>query len=118
MLSLPPSVRVYLARGAADMRKSIDGLTALTTQILEHDPFSGHLFVFCNRRRDRIKILYWEASGFWVLHKRLEKGTFAWPATADSTTARVEVTTAELVALLGGIDLRHAKKRRWYSRSE
>lgn len=60
MLSLPTSVRVYLARGATDMRKSIDGLAAVTKQVLEHDPLSGHLFVFCNARRDRIKILYWE----------------------------------------------------------
>ena len=82
MLSLPTSVRIYLARGATDMRKSIDGLSAVTTQVLEQDPFSGHLFVFCNRRRDRIKILYWEQSGFWLLHKRLEKGTFAWPLPA------------------------------------
>ena len=71
MLSLPTSVRIYLARGATDMRKSIDGLAAVTKEVLQHDPLSGHLFVFCNRRRDRIKILYWERSGFWLLHKRL-----------------------------------------------
>ena len=63
MLSLPTSVRVYLARGATDMRKSIDGLAAVTKEVLEIDPLSGHLFVFCNARRDRIKILYWERSG-------------------------------------------------------
>ena len=84
MLSLPTSVRIYLARGATDMRKSIDGLAAVTKQVLEHDPLSGHLFVFCNARRDRIKILYWERTGFWLLHKRLEQGTFAWPAPEGS----------------------------------
>jgi transposase len=82
MLSLPTSVRVYLARGATDMRKSIDGLAAVTIEVLEHDPLSGHLFVLCNGQSNRIKILYWERSGFWLLHKRLERGTFAWPLAA------------------------------------
>ncbi|MCC6673449.1 MAG: IS66 family insertion sequence element accessory protein TnpB [Planctomycetes bacterium] len=117
MLTLPTAVRIYLARGCTDMRKSIDGLAALTTQCLELDPFSGHLFVFCNRRRDRIKILYWERSGFWLLHKRLEKGTFAWPLPADSEQRQIEMTTSDLAALLGGLDLRRATRRRWYSKS-
>lgn len=116
MLSLPTAVRVYLARGATDMRKSIDGLAGVVQQALTDDPFSGHLFVFCNRCRDRIKILYWEQSGFWLLHKRLEKGTFAWPVPPDGAASKVEMTSAELAALLGGIDVRHAKRRRWYSR--
>ena len=117
MLSLPTSVRIYLARGATDMRKSIDGLSAMTSQVLEQDPFSGHLFVFCNRRRDRIKILYWEQSGFWLLHKRLEKGTFAWPLPANSDAKQIELPAADLAALLGGLDFRKAKRRRWYSRT-
>jgi transposase len=117
MLTLPTSVRIYLARGATDMRKSIDGLSAATAQVLELDPFSGHLFVFCNRRRDRIKILYWERSGFWLLHKRLEKGTFAWPLPASSESKQIEMTSADLAALLGGLDLRGVKRRRWYSRT-
>jgi len=118
MLSLPTSVRIYLARGVTDMRKSIDGLAAVTKQVLEHDAMSGHLFVFCNRSRDRIKILYWEQSGFWLLHKRLEQGTFAWPVPADSAEAKIELTSAELAALLGGIDLRTAQRRRWYAREK
>ncbi len=117
MLSLPTSVRIYLARGATDMRKSIDGLAAVTTQILEQDPLSGHLFVFCNARRDRIKILYWEGSGFWLLHKRLERGTFAWPLPASSEAKHIELPASDLIALLGGLDLRTAKRRRWYSRT-
>lgn len=116
MLSLPTSVRVYLARGATDMRKSIDGLAAITTQVLEHDPMSGHLFVFCNRCRDRIKILYWERTGFWLLHKRLERGTFAWPLPEDSDAKQLEMPASDLAALLGGLDLRKASRRRWYSR--
>lgn len=118
MLSLPTAVRVYLARGATDMRKSIDGLAGVVQQVLTDDPFSGHLFVFCNRCRDRIKILYWEQSGFWLLHKRLEKGTFAWPVPADGAESKIEMTSAELAALLGGIDLRHAKRRCWYAREK
>ena len=114
MLSLPSTVRVYLAPGATDMRKAIDGLAALTRTVLEQDPTSGHLFVFCNRRRDRIKILYWEGSGFWLLHKRLERGTFAWPALPSEAGSRLEMTTAELSALLGGLDLAGSRKRRWY----
>lgn len=117
MLTLPTSVRIYLARGATDMRKSIDGLSAITRQVLEHDPVSGHLFVFCNARRDRIKILYWERTGFWLLHKRLERGTFAWPVPAEGDAKQVELAASDLAALLGGIDLRDAKRRRWYSRT-
>lgn len=117
MLSLPTSVRIYLARGATDMRKSIDGLAAVTKQVLAQEPLSGHLFVFCNRRRDRIKILYWERSGFWLLHKRLERGTFAWPVPEDDDAMQVELPASDLMALLGGLDLRIAKRRRWYSRS-
>ena len=116
MLSLPTSVRIYLARGATDMRKSIDGLSAITRQALEQDPLSGHLFVFCNRRRDRIKILYWERSGFWLLHKRLEQGTFAWPLPSSSAETKIEMPSSDLAALLGGLDVANAKRRRWYSR--
>ena len=115
MLSLPTSVKIYLARGATDMRKSIDGLAAVTKTVLEHDPLSGHLFAFCNRKRDRIKILYWEQSGFWLLHKRLEKGTFSWPLADDDATKRVEMSATDLAALLGGLDMQKAKRRRWYS---
>ena len=117
MLSLPTSVRVYLARGATDMRKSIDGLAAVTKDVLEHEPMSGHLFVFCNRRRDRIKILYWERSGFWLLHKRLERGTFSWPLPDGSEEKQIELSSSDLAALLGGLDLRQAKRRRWYART-
>lgn len=116
MLSLPTAVRIYLARGATDMRKSIDCLAAVTKQALEQDPLSGHLFVFCNARRDRIKILYWERTGFWLLHKRLEQGTFAWPLPEGSDEKQLEMSASDLAALLGGLDLRNAKRRRWYSR--
>ena len=79
MIHLPASVRVYLCASACDMRKSFDGLHALVTQSMEPDAFVGHLFVFGNRRRDRIKIPYWDRDGFAVWAKRLEEGTYAMP---------------------------------------
>ena len=115
MLSLPPSIRIFLARGATDMRKQIDGLAALVEHVLEQDPFSGHLFVFCNRARDRVKILYWESSGYWLLHKRLEAGRFTWP---DSETPSTALTATELHALLGGLDFSAARKQHRYRRNQ
>lgn len=115
MLTLPPSVKIFLAAGATDMRKSYDGLSGVVRAVLSHDPLSGHLFVFCNRRKDRLKILYFDGSGLWVFAKRLEKGTFAWPA--DGTTRRLELRASELTLLLGGIDLARTRKRRWYERT-
>ncbi|HSN70677.1 MAG TPA: IS66 family insertion sequence element accessory protein TnpB [Steroidobacteraceae bacterium] len=112
-MSLPPSVKIYLALGGTDMRKQIDSLAALVEHVLEEDPFSGHLFGFCNRARNRAKFLYWEESGYWLLHKRLEKGRFAWP---DGETAAMKLDATELHALLGGLDFRHAHRRRWYRR--
>ena len=113
MLSLPPSVRIFLARGVTDMRKQIDSLAALVEHVLDQDPFSGHLFVFCNRSRDRIKILYWESSGYWLMHKRLESGRFAWP---DGDSAAIKMSATELHALLGGLDISKAVQRRRYRR--
>jgi transposase len=113
MLGLSPAVRVYLATTPADMRKSFDGLSALAKGALQLDPFSGHLFVFANRRRDRIKVLYWDRDGFAVWAKRLERGTYRIPA---ATAGRVEMTAAELAALLAGIDLDSARRRPRYAR--
>jgi len=113
MLSLSPATRIYLVAGVTDMRKSFNGLTAIVSEALGKDPLSGHLFVFCNRRRDRLKVLYWDCSGLWVCAKRLEKGTFAWPS---GDTRSIELTTAELALLLGGLDLQSTKRRSWYRR--
>ena len=79
MLTLPPSVRIFLARGPTDMRKGIDSLCALARDVVGEDPFTGHLFGFANRRRDTAKFLVWDESGFWLFMKRLERGTFQWP---------------------------------------
>ena len=116
MIHLPASVRVYLCLTACDMRRSFDGLHALVTQIMELDPFAGHLFVFGNRRRDRVKILYWDRDGFAVWAKRLEEGTYALPF-EKSGERRREITAQELGALLSGIDLSQAKRRKRYRRS-
>ncbi len=113
MFGLSPAVRVYLATAPADMRKSFDGLAALAQGTLQLDPFSGHLFVFANRRRDRIKVLYWDRDGFAVWAKRLERGTFHIPAAVGG---RVEMTATELAVLLAGIDLDAARRRPRYAR--
>ncbi|HEY4592038.1 MAG TPA: IS66 family insertion sequence element accessory protein TnpB, partial [Thermoanaerobaculia bacterium] len=113
MFGLSAAVRVYLATEPADMRKSFDGLAALVAGPLALDPLSGHLFVFLNKRRDRIKILYWDRDGLAVWAKRLESGTYRLP---DATAGRVEMTTADLAALLAGIDLDTARRRHRYAR--
>ena len=119
MIHLPASVRVYLATAPCDMRRSFDGLHALVSAVLELDAFAGHLFVFANKRRDRVKILYWDRDGFAVWAKRLEKGTYAMPFSESdngSNQVRQEITAQELGALLSGIDLRQAKRRKRYRR--
>jgi transposase len=112
MLTVSPAVRIYVATGATDLRRSIDGLSALVRQQLQLDPLSGHLFLFRNRRGDRLKILLWDQSGFWVLYKRLEQGTFAWPV--DEEDSPVEMRQRDLLLLLSGVDLATTRRRRWY----
>ena len=117
MLTLPPSVRVFVAVEPTDMRKSFDTLAQLATEVLKQDPCSGHLFVFSNKRHDRIKILVWDHSGFWLFAKRLEQGTFTWPSRAQARGASLELRGEELTLILSGIDLRGARPRRWYERA-
>ena len=112
MFGLSAAVRISLVKQPADMRKSFDGLAALASGSLALDPLSGHLFVFVNKRRDRIKILYWDRDGFALWYKRLEKGTFRFPEAKDG---RVEVTPGEMAAVLEGIDLTHARRQARYS---
>jgi transposase len=97
-----PNTRVYIAPGATDMRKAIDGLSLLVADQMELDPLSGHLFAFCNRKRDMIKILYWDRNGFCLWHKRLEKDRFHWPETIEEVLA---VQGHELGWLLDGLSL-------------
>ncbi|MHC1786558.1 MAG: IS66 family insertion sequence element accessory protein TnpB [Christensenellales bacterium] len=90
----------YLACGATDMRKSINGLAAIVEGSFRLDPFAGSLYVFCNRNRDRLKILEWDGDGFWLHFKRLERGHFRWPAESESQT--MSLSGEELSILLGG----------------
>lgn len=116
MMHLPASVRVYLCTAPCDMRRSFDGLQALVTGTMQLDAYGGHLFVFSNRRRDRVKILYWDRDGFAVWAKRLEEGTYAMPFGEEASEPRREITAQELGALLSGIDLSIAKRRKRYRR--
>ena len=112
MLSLPPTVRVFIALGQTDMRKSFDGLANETRRVIEQNPLSGHLFVFFNRRRTLVKVLYWDRNGYCVVAKRLERGTFHLPRANENGV--IEVEAAELALVLEGIDLGGARRRpRW-----
>ena len=114
MLSIPSSIRILLARDAVDCRKSHDGLLALVRAAFGDDPFDGSLFVFLNRRRDRVKLLQWDRDGFWLHYKRLERGTFQ--LRVDAEQSRVQLTRAQLSMLLEGIDLEKRKIRKPFSR--
>ena len=93
--------QVYLATGVTDMRKSINGLSLVVSEQLGHDPFTGSVFVFCNRSRDKLKILYWECNGFWLYYRRLDKGKFQWPTELNEQA--VSLTSRELHWLLDGL---------------
>ena len=117
MFSIGSATRVYVAAGATDMRKGFEGLFGLVRDRLECDPLSGHVFLFANAQRNRLKLLFWDGSGLWVCAKRLEKGRFRWPE-AGSGAAKVKLTQEELALLLGGIDLSQTKRRAWYRAEE
>lgn len=95
--------RVYLARGSTDLRKSIDGLAVLVQEEFQLDPFSSNLFVFCNKQRDKLKILRWDVSGFWLYYRRLERGKFQWPS--ENSSGPLKITRRELQWLLDGLSL-------------
>lgn len=112
MIALPPQIRVFLYRLPTDMRKSFHGLAALTESALMQDPLSGSLFVFLNRRRDRIKILYWGQTGFCIWYQQLQQGTYQLPDEASLEERQaVEVTRSQLSLILDGIDLSSARQR-------
>jgi transposase len=118
MFGLGPATKVYLALGATDMRKGFDGLYGLVRDRLSCEPTSGHLFLFCNARRNRLKILYWDTSGFWICAKRLERGRFSWPSVSSEAETKVLLSHEELALLLGGIDLSRTRRKEWYRREE
>lgn len=115
MIWLPASVRVYLCTVPCDMRRSFDGLQAMVAGVMQMDALAGHLFVFSNRSRDRVKVLYWDGDGFAIWSKRLEEGTYAMPL-GKGEERRCELRPEELGALLSGIDLSAAKRRKRYRR--
>lgn len=115
MIHLPASVRVYLCLSPCDMRRSFDGLHALVRDHLRLDAFAGHLYLFANKRRDRLKILYWDRDGFAVWAKRLEAGVFTIPS-PKCGSAGLEISVEELGALLSGIDLEQASRGKRYRR--
>jgi transposase len=108
MLSLPPAIRIFVATAPTNMHLSFDRLAALARDVIQQDPLSGHLFVFQNRLGDRVKILYWDRSGFCLWYKRLEQGVFHFPHAA---TTHLEVDAADLTLLLDGIELAQATRR-------
>jgi transposase len=117
MITLPHPVRVFLHTPPTDLRKGFDALSGLVTTAFSQDPTSGHLFLFVNRRRDRIKILYWDrGDGLAIWYKRLEVGSFQIPA-VPSDALSIEMTSTQLALILSGIDLRSARQRKRYQRS-
>jgi transposase len=114
MLSLPASIRIFVARDAVDFRKAHDGLLAVIRDAFGDDPFDGSLFVFLNRSRNRVKLLQWDCDGFWLHYKRLEQGTFKIDVGAEQP--RCEVSRAQLSMLIEGIDLQKRKIRQPLSR--
>jgi transposase len=108
-----PATRIYLAAGATDMRKSFEGLYGLVRDRLSCEPLSGHLYLFCNAQRNRLKMFFWDGTGLWVCAKRLPKGCFTWPQSGDAQ-GKVVLSHEELSLLLGGIDLAKTKSKRWY----
>ena len=109
------ATRIFVATGVTDMRLAFNGLYALAAGQLQQDPQSGHLFLFSNKRRDRMKILFFDGSSLWVCARRMEKGRLHWPSSQDG---RAQLTREEFALLIGGIDLSATTKRKWYRREE
>jgi transposase len=115
---LTHSVRVCLATAPCDMRKSFNSLADLVTGQLGADPLSRTVFVFINRRADRVKLLYWDGTGLWVMAKRLEKGRFARPSASDCASPKLHLKPEALEMLLSGVDLKDGMSRGWYEESK
>ena len=113
MFGLSPATRIYLAAGATDMRKGFEGLFGLVRDRLLCEPLSGHVFVFANAQRNRLKLLFWDGSGLWMCAKRIEKGRLRWPEAAGGE-AKIVLSQAELSMLVNGSDLAAARKRNWF----
>ena len=114
MLSFAGSLKIYVAIEPCDMRKSFNGLYALAAEKLKADPKSGAIFVFCNNRRNRLKILYFDGSGLWVMAKRLEEGTFSLPSPSKTGQVKLKLAPEAFAMLTDGIDMRDGCRRGWY----
>ena len=119
MFGLGLATKIYIAVEAIDMRKGFEGLHGLVRDQLGHDPLSGHLFLFTNKTKTRLKALVWDGSGLWVCAKRLEKGRFHWPAAVPDTKEAHSVTmrAEELAMLVNGLDFKQTAARHWYRKS-
>ncbi len=115
MLAFPAAIKIYVAIEPVDMRKQYDGLWAAAQQQLREDPKEGALFAFTNRGRTRLKLLYWDGTGVWVLAKRLEQGRFSWPAPGEKR-AKLALAPEALALLIGGVELKHGSLKPWYER--
>jgi transposase len=113
MFGWGPATRIYLCAGATDMRKGFEGLYALVRDRLELEPLSGHVFLFSNAQRNRLKLIFWDGSGLWVCAKRLERGCYRWPS-AEAGETRIVLSHEEMALLLGGIDLAGSRRRAWF----
>lgn len=118
MISFTGALKVYLAVEPQDMRKSFNGLSAIVSEHLRSDPYQGALYIFTNKRRNRLKILFWDGTGLWVACKRLEQGRFSWPKPSRGNQKRLSLTPEALALLTDGVDLRGARLRPWYERDE
>lgn len=119
MIGLVHGLKIFICTESTDMRRGFDGLSGMADNIMKQDPLSGHLLVFRNRNRDRLKILYWDRDGLAIWYKRLEKGTFQFPTDLkpnETKPVSVEITASDLSLLLGGIDLRTAHRRKRFER--
>jgi transposase len=116
MLSFTGAIKVFVALEPQDMRKSFNGLSAAVSEHLQCDPYQGALYLFTNRRHDRLKILFWDGTGLWVASKRLEQGTFSWPKPSQKGQKRLSLTPEALSLLTDGVDLKGARMRPWYER--
>lgn len=116
MLSFPGSLKVFVALEPCDMRAGVNTLGALVDGRLKEQARSGALFVFTNKRRRLLKMLYWDGTGMWLLSKRLEQGSFSWPAAAEAGQVKLRLAPEALAMLSDGIELRGARLRPWYER--
>lgn len=118
MLSFTGGLKVLVCLEACDMRKGFNGLSALVGERLGEDLKGGTLFVFSNRRHTRLKVLYWDGTGLWVMTKRLEAGTFSWPRRSDGGKVKLRLAPEAFAMLTDGVDLRGGRLRAWYEREE